>query len=145
TGQPPAYRFAAGLPADHRRVDDLAWFQALFLQRERRTVSKYGIVKLEGNQYHSDAPHGTVVEIRYDPFDLRTIWRFEDGRSVETLAPHKIRNSSSPNVAEEASNTPAKVSASAGAYFTALRERQSQLRVEADTPRYEKLKDQDQP
>jgi len=145
TGEPPAKRFVDALPADHRRIDDLAWFEALFLLRERRTVSKYGIVKLEGNQYHSDAPHGTVVEVRYDPFDLRTIWRFEDGRSAETLLPHKIRHSHAQNLAEEASSTAAKVSASASAYFTALRQRQSQLRVAADLPRYDKLKDEGKP
>ena len=110
----------------------------------QKRACKYGIVKLAGNQYRTQTPHGTVVEIRYDPFDLRTVWRFEDGRSVETLAPHKILNSSSPTVAEETSSTPAKVSASASAYFTALRQRQSQLRAAADTPRYEKLKDEAQ-
>ena len=144
TEQPPADRFAAGLPQGHRRIEDLRWFEALFLLREHRTVSKYGIVKLCGNQYRTKAPYGTVVEIRYDPFDLRTVWRFEDGGSVETLAPHKLTNESSPTVPEERSTTEAKVSAAAGAYFTALRERQAQLRVAADSPRYEKLKDERQ-
>ena len=140
TGEPPAGRFSSGLPADHRRIEDLTWFEALFLLREHRTVSKYGIVKLDSNQYRTTATHGTVVEIRYDPFDLRTIWRFQDGRSVESLAPHKLINASSPAVPEERSATPTKVSSAASAYFTGLRERQAQLRAEADSPRYEKLK-----
>lgn len=140
TGEPPADRFASGLPAEHRRIEDLTWFEALFLLRLDRTVSKYGIVKLCGNQYRTTATHGTVVEIRYDPFDLRTIWRFQDGTSVETLAPHTIINASSPTVPAERSATPTKVSAAASAYFAGLRERQAQLRAEADVPRYEKLK-----
>jgi len=139
TGQPPADRFASGLPENHRRIEDLAWFEALFLLRCHRTVSKYGIVKLAANQYRSTATHSTVVEIRYDPFDLRTIWRFENGKSVETLAPHKLINASSPTVPEERSASPAKVSCAASSYFAALRERQAQLRAETDSPRYEKL------
>ena len=140
TGQPPAERFAQGLPANHRRIEDLTWFEALFLLRERRTVSKYGIVKLAGNQYRTQVTHGTVVEIRYTPFDLRTVWRFEDGRSVEILAPHTVINESAPGVPEERSSTQAKVSQAASEYFTALRERQAQLRSDADAPRYDKLK-----
>ena len=91
TGQPPADRFAEGLPADHRRVEDLAWFEALFLLRDHRTVSKYGIVKLAGNQYRTQAPSRTVIEVRYDPFDPSKVWRFEKTRSVETLVAHQIR------------------------------------------------------
>jgi transposase InsO family protein len=140
TGQPPAQRFTGGLPKDHRRIEDLAWFEALFLLRDHRTVSKYGVVKLESNRYRTQAPAGSVVEIRYDPFDLRTVWRFEDGHCVETLAPQKIVNASLPNIAEERSAKPTQVSASASAYFATLRQRQSQLRAEADTPQYNKLK-----
>ncbi len=143
TGEPPAARFSEGLPEDHRRIEDLTWFEALFLLREHRTVSKYGIVKLDSNQYRTTATHGDVVEIRYNPFDLRTIWRFEDGKSVEALAPHKLINASSPAVPEERAATPTKVSSAASAYFATLRERQAQLRAEADSPHYEKLKSEE--
>jgi transposase InsO family protein len=140
TGEPPADRFTSGLLEQHRRVNDLAWFEALFLLRERRTVSKYGIIKLAGNQYRTHAHHGTVVEIRYNAFDMRTVWRFDDGRCVETLVPHKITNERLPRIAEEHRHTPAQVSASANAYFSTLRERQAQLRRDAQSPRYNKLK-----
>ena len=144
TGEPPSGRFVSGIQADHRRIEDLAWFEALFLLRDHRTVSKYGIVKLASNQYRTQAHHGSVVEIRYNPFDMRTVWRFEDRRCVETLDPHKILNATSPTVPVELSSTQAKVSASASAYFTALRERHAQLRTEADSPRYNKLKSEGQ-
>jgi putative transposase len=140
TGEPPAERFAAGLPDSHRRVDDLQWFEALFLQRQRRTVSKYGVVKLCGNQYRTQAHHGTVVEVRYNPFDLHIVWRFEHGHSVETLALHKLVNASSTTIPEERGEKQTQVSAAATKYFTALRERQSQLRTQADLPQYSKLK-----
>ena len=42
TGQSPTERFQQGLPQNHRRVTDLAAFQALFLWRLNRTVTKYG-------------------------------------------------------------------------------------------------------
>lgn len=140
TGQPPVERFESGLPKDHRRIDDLAWFEALFLLREDRTVTKYGVVKLESNRYRTQAPAGAIVEIRYDPFDLRTVWRFENGYSVETLVPQKIVNTSVPNMPEETSAKPVQISASASAYFATLRQRQAHLRTEADAPQYSKLK-----
>ena len=143
TGEPPADRFAAGLPDKHRRIDDLQWFEALFLQRQRRTVSKYGVVKLCGNQYRSQAHHGTVVEVRYDPFNLHNVWRFEDGRSVETLALHKLVNHRAESIPEERGDKQAKVSDAAVGYFTALRERQSQLRAQINSPQYNKLKGED--
>ncbi len=144
TGEPPAFRFTTGLPADHRRIEDLAWFEALFLQRDHRTVSKYGIVKLEGNQYHTKAPHGTVVEIRYDPFDLRTVWRFEDGRSVETLTPHHISRQIALAIPEEQRRTAPQISEAAGAYFTALRERHAKLRDTDMRIRYDRLGEEQQ-
>lgn len=141
TGQPPAGRFSAGLPENHRRVDDLEWFEALFLLRATRTVSKYGIVKLESNQYRTQAPCGTVVELRYDPFKLRTLWRFEHGKCVETLVPHKIHHEQAPTVPAEHSDAPPKISIQASAYFSSLRERQAQLRALESAPRYDKLKE----
>ena len=51
TGQSPDARFRDGLPPDQRRITDLDSFNALFLWRARRTVSKYGRIKLHGNQY----------------------------------------------------------------------------------------------
>jgi len=139
TGEPPADRFTSGLPKNHRRVEDLAWFEALFLMREERTVSKYGIVKVAGNTYRTEAPAGSCVRIRYDPFDLRKVWRFEDGRSVETLFPKKLNREVAPQIPEERRRTKPEISQAAGAYFTALRERHARLQAEARRPKYDKL------
>ena len=53
TGEPPAVRFEKGLPSGHRRVQDLEWFENLFLLQVFRKVAKWGTIKFEGNQYHT--------------------------------------------------------------------------------------------
>ena len=55
TGEAPDKRFADALHKDIRRVADIAWFEALFLSRVSRTVTKYGKIKLESNEYPSPA------------------------------------------------------------------------------------------
>lgn len=145
TGEPPADRFASGLPGDHRRVENLAWFEALFLQREERKVSKYGTVKLEGNAYRTAASAGSSVQIRYDPFDLRKVWRFEAGRSVETLTPQRLNHQIAVSIPQERRRTAPEVSQAAGAYFSALRERHARLQAQAQRPKYDKLAGQQQP
>jgi len=139
TGEPPADRFTSGLPGDHRRVEDLAWFEALFLQRDHRKVNKYGTVKLEGNAYRTAASAGSRIEIRYDPFDLRKVWRFEDGLSVETLVPHRLTHQIAVSIPEERRRSRPELSEAAGAYFSALRERHARLHAEAKRPKYDKL------
>jgi len=143
TGQPPQQRFTDGLPEKHRRVENLQWFENLFLQRETRTVSKYGEIKLEGNKYQCTARHGTAVEIRYNPFDLEKVWRFEQGAAVETLGVRKLVNSRSRTIAEERQDTPQKVSREASRYFQSLRERQAALSASGQSAQYSKLKKQE--
>ena len=143
TGQPPQQRFVDGLPENHRRVENLQWFENLFLQRETRTVSKYGEIKLEGNKYQSTARHGTVVEIRYNPFNLQKVWRFEHGSAVETLDVRKLVNSRARTIAEERPDVPQKVSREAAGYFQSLRERQTALSASGQSTQYRKLKNQE--
>jgi len=139
TGEPPDARFASGLPKDHRRITDLQWFESLFLVRDTRTVHKYGLIKLEGNKYRTRTPHGTVIHVRYNPFDLSRVWRYEGDTCVETLAVHTLNNPVADRLPEER-NTPApQVSQAAAAFFTRLRERQATLRTDETTPRYSKL------
>ncbi len=64
TGEPPDTRFAAGLSSDHRRIEDLRWFESLFLVRDTRSVHKYGTVKIEGKEHRTKALHGAVIEVR---------------------------------------------------------------------------------
>ena len=140
TGEPPVVRFERGLPADHRRVKNLEWFENLFLLRDNRKVSKYGIVKLEGNQYHSNVPAGSTIEVRYNPFDLRNIWRFDNGRKVETLGLKKLINQAVENVPTERQAAERTVLAEAVNYFASLREQQQELASESFVPKYHKLR-----
>lgn len=139
TGEPPNTRFAGGLPSDHRRVEDLQWFESLFLVRETRTVHKYGIIKLEGNKYHTDAPHSTVIEVRYNPFDLSTVWGYEADSCVETLTVHTLNNPVANRLPEERDTPAPQISQASAHYFTELRQRQAQIRDTESSPRYSKL------
>ena len=131
TGQSPDARLRDGLPAEHRRITDLETFNALFLWRERRTVSKYGRIKLHGNQYPvASVPHGSVVEVRFDPYDLAQLAIYDpSGGLLETTSASKQVTVQVPVVPEESRAKPPEVSAAARDYFTRLREQHhAQLR-----------------
>ena len=127
TGEPPAERFEKGLPGNHRRVKDLEWFENLFLLYVYRKVAKWGTITFDGNQYHSEAIAGSTIEVRYNPFDLREVWRFENGKKVETLGLKKLVNPAVEKLPEERKDTERKVSAEAANYFTSLRQKQAEL------------------
>jgi putative transposase len=141
TGQPPNTRFADALPTDHRRIENLEWFQALFLVPATRTVHKYGLIKLEGNKYRTKATHGTVIAVRYNPFDLSAVWRYEGDTCVETLAAHALNNPVAERLPEERDVPGPEVSQASSRYFTELRERQADIRNAETTPRYSRLAD----
>jgi transposase InsO family protein len=122
TGETPDKRYNDALHSDIRRVSDIAWFEELFLMRDTRTVSKYGKIKLVSNEYPvTSAKYGTVVEVRYDPFDLARVFIFHDTKCVETTSVSKLVNRTAP-LSEESKAAPHEVSAHASAYFQALRE-----------------------
>lgn len=141
TGEPPAVRFEKGLPGGHRRVEELEWFENLFLLREDRKVAKWGTIKLEGNQYHSEATAGSTIEVRYNPFDLRKVWRFENGRKIETLGLKKLVNPAVEKLPEERQGAERKVSAEAADYFASLRERQAELDRQGAAVNYHRLRE----
>lgn len=142
TGQSPERRFTHGIPESHRRVENLQWFENLFLQQETRTVTKYGEIKLEGNKYQTTARHGTVVEVRYNPFDLKKVYRFENDVSVETLGIKKLLNDKAKSIAEERPDAQQKVSKDAANYFQRLRENQAALNAAGQKVQFSKLKTQ---
>jgi len=123
TGESPDKRFAAALHKDIRRVADIAWFEALFLSRVSRTVNKYGKIKLESNEYPvTTAPYSTVVEARYDPFDLSRVFIFKDKACIETTSVSKLVQRSATSLPEESKATSSEVSSHAQAWFQTLRE-----------------------
>jgi len=141
TGEAPEQRFVNGLPKEHRRVENLSWFENLFLLQETRTVTKYGEIKLEGNLYKTSARQGTLVEVRYNPFDLKKVWRFEHEVAVETLGVKKLLHDKAHTTAEETQDAPQKTSRDATRYFERLRESQEALNAQKQTLAYSKLKD----
>ncbi len=121
TGRGPDAQFIEGLPKDHRRVTDVGWFEALFLQRATRTVTKYGIVKLESNEYRAGhIPQGSVVEVRYDPFDLRVVNLYLKGKFVQKATTDKLTNQVAQVPQERATSEP-EVSAASVRYYEQLR------------------------
>ena len=147
TGEAPDKRFAEALHADIHRVSDIAWFEALFLMRVNRTVTKYGKIKLESNEYPvTSAPYGTVVQARYDPFDLSKVFIFKNKACVETTSVSKLVQRSATALPEESKASGSEVSSHAQAYFQALREQHLKLLTENPTPvSYSKLSRKDVP
>jgi len=125
TGETPDERFLKGLPKDHRRISDLESFNRLFLWKENRTVSKYGKIKLYSNQYPvQKVPHGTVVQVRFDPFNLDEIFIYDAGNHyLETTSPSKKLTDTAPNIPEESKAAANTVSKQSKAFFTRLREK----------------------
>ncbi len=142
TGEPPAERFEKGLPQDHQRVTDLEWFENLFLLREQRRVGKWGTIKFEGNQYHTEAVAGSTIEVRYTPFDLQKVWRFENGAKVETLGLKKLVNRAVERLPEERQATERTFSAESADYFASLRQKQAELDQQNAAVDYHKLKEE---
>jgi len=141
TGETPDERFLGGLPENHRRTSDLESFNRMFLWKESRTVSKYGKVKLYSNQYPvQNASHGTVLQIRFDPFDLSEVYIYDsNNRYVETTSPSKKVTDTAPNIPEESRLSSKKVSQQSVALFSRLREKHRQELKKAQQMPFSKL------
>ena len=125
TGETPDKRFVEGLLADHRRVEDLAWFLSLFLWRENRKVSKYGKIKLHRNEYRvTKKPYNTVVQVRFDPCDLRDVFLYDQNEIfLEKTEVSKQRTISISGIPEERKNSQSSVSEASKKFFGDLRMR----------------------
>jgi transposase InsO family protein len=134
TGQTPDKRFVAGLPAGHRRVEDLSWFLSLFLWRENRKVSKYGKIKLYSNEYPvTKKPASTSVQVRFDPCDLREVYLYDQNEVfLEKSWPSKQRTITVPGIPEERKDTHSSISEASRKLFSDLRERYLKTRNETN-------------
>ncbi len=143
TGESPDERFLKGLPEQHRRISDLESFRRMFLWKEPRTVSKYGRIKLYSNQYPvQQAPHGTVVQVRFDPFNLDELYIYDSANHyLETTSPSKKITETAPNIPEESRKSPQKVSRESAAMFTRLREKHRRQLKDANQMPFSKLFD----
>ena len=143
TGEAPDERFLKGLPEQHRRISDLESFARMFLWKESRTVSKYGKIKLYSNQYPvQQAPHGTVVQVRFDPFNLDELYIYDGANHyLESTSPSKKVTDTAPNIPQESRMSPQKISQQSVAMFTRLREKHRKQLKEANQMPFSKLFD----
>lgn len=133
TGQTPDERFLSGLPGGHRRVTDIQWFNALFLWRDNRKISKYGKIKLFSNEYPvSSMPCGTVIQVRFDPFDLAEVYIYdqEDNFLEKTSTTRQVTRQVE-KIPEESKKTKRQVSKDSIQYFTKLREQHLEMQKKA--------------
>jgi putative transposase len=145
TGQAPDERFLAGLPKEHRRVQDLAAFQAMFLCKEKRTVSKWGKISLYGNLYPvSSRPPATVVQVRYDPFDLSEVLIYDlaTNARLESSTASKQLVTRAPSVPEESRKSAPEISTHSVAYFSRLRAKYLQSQKAAQEVSFDTLRQQ---
>ena len=71
----------------------------------------------------SCVPYGTVVEVRFDPYDLAQLAIYDaSGVLIETTSAAKQVTAQVPNIPAESAAKPPQVSAAARAWFTRLRE-----------------------
>ena len=125
TGASPDERFINGLPKNHRRVEDIEKFNAMFLWKENRTITKYGKIKLHRNQYPVEkVAHGIVVQVRFDPFNLSEVYIYDqDNNFIDKTTPSKMVNNRAPSIPEETKKSPSTVSQDSINYFSKLREK----------------------
>jgi putative transposase len=140
TGQAPDERFIKGLPENHRRIKDIEKFNAMFLWKETRKVSKYGKIKLYSNQYPvQTVAHGNKVQVRFDPLNLKEVYIYDlKNNFLENTQPNKMVNMKVPNIPEESKKSPAKVSQDSVNYLTRLREKYLESQKKSDM-RFSKL------
>lgn len=145
TGQAPEERFQQGLPKDHRRVEDLSAFQAMFLWKAPRTVSKWGKISLYGNLYSvCSRPPASVVQVRYDPFDLREVLIYDPATKMplESSTANKQRNIRAPSVPEESRKSTPQISKDSIAYFNRLRAKYLENQKTASEVSFDSLRQQ---
>jgi putative transposase len=144
TGEAPDERFLTGLPQQHRRISDLESFNRMFLWKLHRTVSKFGKIKLFSNQYPvQQAPHGTVVQVRFDPFNLTEVFIYDAANHyLETTTPTKQVTNTAPNIPEESRKSPQQVSQNSVKMFSRLREQHRRQLIDNQQMPFTKLFDQ---
>jgi len=126
-----------------RRIKDLDGFNSLFLWREKKTINKYGAIRFQKNSYpvHGLAV-GTVVELRYNPFDLVQVQIYHEGSFYAVLRASKLSRKQILKLPEERKKT--RFSPEAAEYFKRIREKANDLqRKLADELRYSDLKEKE--
>jgi putative transposase len=103
-------------------------FNSLFLWREKRTVSNYGKISMETNLYSVKgiAPK-TILEIRYNPFDLSEIQIYKNGTFVCKSKANILNRQRIRNIPEESKKIVTSITSIN--YFTQLREQHNDQKI----------------
>jgi hypothetical protein len=143
TGETPNTRWRNTLGTHPpRRISDLDHFNSLFLWREERTINKYAQIQFNKNFYKVQGLGiGETVEIRFDPFDLREIQLFHEGRFFCILKASKLVTEALTHIPEEKKKQD--ISPEAQFYFSKIREKYlERTRKELEDVYYYPLKEE---
>jgi len=90
TNETPNIRWRQNVTAFMRKIDEKQ-LQTIFLWREKRKVSKLGLVSLGGLQFEvSSILVGKSVEVKYNHFDMSEVFIYLDGRFIQKAKQTKI-------------------------------------------------------
>jgi len=90
TNETPNIRWRQNVTSFMKKIDEKQ-LQTIFLWREKRKVSKLGLVSLCGLQFEvSSFLVGKSVEVKYNHFDLSEVFIFLDGRFIQKAKQSKI-------------------------------------------------------
>lgn len=89
TKQSPNQRFENRL---FRPVLSAEQLEQAFWQWTTRSVSSHGEIKFEGNLYRVDPSFsGQKVVVRYDPYDLSSVYLWKEGRRLTTATSERLK------------------------------------------------------
>jgi len=90
TNEPPLNRWRNNVAPFLKKIDEKQ-LQSIFLWRQKRKVSKLGLVSLMGIEFEvSSILVGKTVEVKYNHFDLSQVFIYLDGRFIQKARPSQI-------------------------------------------------------
>ncbi|MBU2515908.1 DDE-type integrase/transposase/recombinase [bacterium] len=137
TGETPDERYAKSVQKCHpKRITNLEEFNACFLWRESRNVSKYGTISLNKNSYKiKDIGIGEMVEVLFDPSNLRKIFIYYLGKYHSTVESYKFSREQWNCIPEEKKQSEREISSAAKRYFEDIRKKHFEQKADdSDLP-----------
>ena len=119
----------------------------MFLWKQTRTITKWGKISLHGNHYPVTCrPPGSVVQVRYDPFDLSQLSIYDPSTltCLETTMASKQVSARVPHIPEESKPGKHEISQQSVAYFSRLRQMYLQQLKSQQEVSFHKLTEQSQ-
>jgi len=88
--EPPLSRWRNNVAPFLKKIEEKQ-LQSIFLWREKRKVSKLGLVSLMGIEFEvSSILVGKTVEVKYNHFDLSQVFIYLDGRFIQKARPSQV-------------------------------------------------------